>query len=136
MMRDNYIDIIENVTGRKVRAFLSQNHIDPAIATEIFVLEPEGGDEISDVQGNSRRQSANKRGWSTTGLPARLIFGLVAPVIGVEEGVSETRARPIAARPSRSGLYVPNKIARGLRSAGAPAALDAPTRPAPSSRPR
>ena len=41
MMRDNYIGIIENVTGRKVRAFLSQNHIDPAIATEIFVLEPE-----------------------------------------------------------------------------------------------
>ena len=51
MMRDNYIGIIENVTGRKVRAFLSQNHIDPAIATEMFVLEPEGGDEVSDVQG-------------------------------------------------------------------------------------
>jgi len=31
-------------------AFLSQNHIDPAIAVEMFVLEGEGGDEISDVQ--------------------------------------------------------------------------------------
>ena len=51
MMRDNYIGIIENVTGRKVRAFLSQNHIDPAIATEMFVLEPESGDDISDVPG-------------------------------------------------------------------------------------
>jgi uncharacterized protein YbcI len=51
MMRENYIRVIETVTGRKVRAFLSQNHIDPAIATEMFVLEPEGGDEISDVQG-------------------------------------------------------------------------------------
>ena len=50
MMRDNYIAIIETVTGRKVRAFMSQNHIDPAIATEMFVLEPEGGDDISDVQ--------------------------------------------------------------------------------------
>lgn len=50
MMRDTYIGIIENVTGRKVRAFLSQNHIDPAIATEMFVLEPESGDDISDVQ--------------------------------------------------------------------------------------
>ena len=49
MMRENYIGIIETVTGRKVRAFMSQNHIDPAIATEMFVLEPEGGDEISDV---------------------------------------------------------------------------------------
>jgi uncharacterized protein YbcI len=50
MMRDNYVGVIESVTGRKVRAFLSQNHIDPAIATEMFVLEPEGGDDISDVQ--------------------------------------------------------------------------------------
>jgi uncharacterized protein YbcI len=51
MMRETYIGIIETVTGRKVRAFLSQNHIDPAIATEIFVLEPEAGDQISDVVG-------------------------------------------------------------------------------------
>ena len=48
MMRDTYIGIVEAATGRKVRAFLSQNHIDPAIAAEIFVLEPEDGDEISD----------------------------------------------------------------------------------------
>jgi uncharacterized protein YbcI len=51
MKREEYVGIIEAVTGRKVRAFLSQNHIDPAIAAEIFVLEPEGGDEISDVEG-------------------------------------------------------------------------------------
>ena len=50
MMRDKYPEIIESVTGRKVRAFLSQNHIDPAIAVEVFVLEPEGGDEVSDVE--------------------------------------------------------------------------------------
>jgi hypothetical protein len=50
MMRDTYIGMIENVTGRKVRAFLSQNHIDPPIATEMFVLEPEGGEGTSDVQ--------------------------------------------------------------------------------------
>ena len=50
MMRDKYTEIIESVTGRKVRAFLSQNHIDPAIAVEVFVLEAEGGDELSDVE--------------------------------------------------------------------------------------
>jgi uncharacterized protein YbcI len=50
MMRPVYTEMIEAVTGRKVRAFLSQNHIDPPIAAEIFVLEPEGGDEVSDVQ--------------------------------------------------------------------------------------
>ena len=49
MMRDTYIGIVEAATGRKVRAFLSYNHIDPAIATEIFVLEPQDGDELSDT---------------------------------------------------------------------------------------
>lgn len=49
MMRGTYTEIIESVTGRKVRAFVSQNHIDPPIAIEMFVLEPEGGDEVSDV---------------------------------------------------------------------------------------
>jgi uncharacterized protein YbcI len=48
MMRETYVGIIERVTGRKVRAFLSQNHIDPAIAVEMFVLDPEGGDAVSD----------------------------------------------------------------------------------------
>ncbi len=47
--RDEYIGIVESVTGRKVRAFLSQNHIDPAIAVEIFVLDAEAGDDASDV---------------------------------------------------------------------------------------
>ena len=51
MMREKYIEIVEAATGRKVRAFLSQNHIDPAIAVEMFVLEAERGDEISDVAG-------------------------------------------------------------------------------------
>jgi uncharacterized protein YbcI len=50
MMRDTYASIIETVTGRKVRAFLSQNNIDPPIAAEIFVLDSQAGDEISDVQ--------------------------------------------------------------------------------------
>jgi len=32
---------VEDATGRKVIAFMSQNHIDPDMAAEIFVLEPE-----------------------------------------------------------------------------------------------
>ena len=51
MMREKYVGIVEAATGRKVRAFLSQNHIDPPIAVEMFVLDPEGGDEVSDVGG-------------------------------------------------------------------------------------
>ena len=31
---------VEEITGRKVIAFLSDNHIDPDIAVESFVLEP------------------------------------------------------------------------------------------------
>jgi uncharacterized protein YbcI len=48
MMRETYTAIVEENTGRKVRAFLSQNHIGPDIAVEIFVLESEA-DETSDV---------------------------------------------------------------------------------------
>jgi uncharacterized protein YbcI len=58
MMRDEYTEIVETATGRKVRAFLSQNHIDPAIAVEMFVLESDGGDEISDVP--ARKDSAGR----------------------------------------------------------------------------
>jgi uncharacterized protein YbcI len=38
-MREDFIAGIESITGRKVRAFLSANHIDPDIAIESFVLE-------------------------------------------------------------------------------------------------
>jgi uncharacterized protein YbcI len=48
MMRETYTAIVEESTGRKVRAFLSQNHIGPDIAVEIFVLESEP-DEVSDI---------------------------------------------------------------------------------------
>ena len=34
---------IEALTGRKVIGFMSDNHIDPDLAVEVFVLEPEGG---------------------------------------------------------------------------------------------
>ena len=34
--------VVEAATGRKVRAFLSESHVDPDISAEIFVLEPSG----------------------------------------------------------------------------------------------
>ena len=33
---------IEDLTGRKVIGFMSDNHIDPDIAVEVFILEPAG----------------------------------------------------------------------------------------------
>ena len=43
-MRDDFVAIVEGQLDRKVIAFMSQNHIDPDFAIEVFVLEPEGAD--------------------------------------------------------------------------------------------
>jgi uncharacterized protein YbcI len=41
-MRKEAIAGIEDLTGRKVKVFMSDNHIDPDVAVECFVLEPDG----------------------------------------------------------------------------------------------
>jgi uncharacterized protein YbcI len=43
-MRDDLIAIVERQLDRKVIAFMSQNHIDPDLAIEVFVLAPDGAD--------------------------------------------------------------------------------------------
>ena len=40
VMREDLIAIVERHLERKVIAFMSQNHIDPDLAIEVFVLEP------------------------------------------------------------------------------------------------
>jgi uncharacterized protein YbcI len=44
LMRDDLIGIVERWLDRKVSAFMSQNHIDPDLAVEVFVLEPARSD--------------------------------------------------------------------------------------------
>ena len=39
-MRNDLVAGVEEITGRKVIAFFSDNHIDPDMAIESFVLEP------------------------------------------------------------------------------------------------
>ena len=39
-VRDDFVAIVEETTGRKVRAFVSQVHIDPELAAELFLFEP------------------------------------------------------------------------------------------------
>jgi uncharacterized protein YbcI len=39
-MREDLIGIVERQLDRKVVAFMSQNHIDPDLAVEIFVMDP------------------------------------------------------------------------------------------------
>jgi uncharacterized protein YbcI len=40
VMRDELVALVEEALGRKVIAFMSDNHIDPDMAVEIFILEP------------------------------------------------------------------------------------------------
>jgi uncharacterized protein YbcI len=40
VMEESISKDIEKVTGRKVIGFMSDNHIDPDLAVEVFVLEP------------------------------------------------------------------------------------------------
>ena len=38
-MRKPFTDAVEEITGRRVVAFLSQSHLDPDLSVEVFVLE-------------------------------------------------------------------------------------------------
>jgi uncharacterized protein YbcI len=40
-MRDDLVEIVEENLGRRVVAFMSENHVDPDLAAEVFILEPE-----------------------------------------------------------------------------------------------
>ena len=61
-MRDDLVAIVERQLGRRVIAFMSQNHIDPDLAVEVFVLEPaEAG----------KRQRARARVEPTCPTPSR-----------------------------------------------------------------
>ena len=39
MMKDRYSEMIEELTGRKVLAFLSQAHVEPDLTIEIFLMD-------------------------------------------------------------------------------------------------
>jgi uncharacterized protein YbcI len=40
LMRDDLVKVVEEALDRKVIAFMSDNHIDPDMGVEVFVLEP------------------------------------------------------------------------------------------------
>lgn len=39
-MRREFVELVETTLGRRVTAFMSDNHVDPDMAVELFVLEP------------------------------------------------------------------------------------------------
>jgi hypothetical protein len=42
--REDLITVVEQIAGRRVEAFLSDNLHDPDVAVEIFLMEPTDGD--------------------------------------------------------------------------------------------
>jgi uncharacterized protein YbcI len=44
-MRVDLVAAVEDLTGREVAVFMSENHVDPDVALETFVLEPVAGDK-------------------------------------------------------------------------------------------
>ena len=48
-MREDLVAGIEEITGRRVVAFMSDNHIEPDMALEAFVLEPEDASSPADL---------------------------------------------------------------------------------------
>ena len=45
-MRNDMVSAVERITGRTVMAFMSTNHIEPDLACEILILEPEAGPPV------------------------------------------------------------------------------------------
>jgi uncharacterized protein YbcI len=54
LMRDDMVAAVEGLTERKVIAFMSENHIDPDMAAEIFVLEPTSDEALPDRADRAR----------------------------------------------------------------------------------
>jgi uncharacterized protein YbcI len=44
-MQSDLVAAVEELTGRRVEVFMSENNVDPDVALESFVLKPEPGDK-------------------------------------------------------------------------------------------
>lgn len=54
-MSEDLVAIVERLTERKVVAFMSENHIDPDMAAEIFVLQPINEQSLPSAPADNRR---------------------------------------------------------------------------------
>ena len=52
-MRDDLIASVEKHMGRKVIAFMSDNHIEPDVAAEVFVLAPQSQNGAEPLAGSA-----------------------------------------------------------------------------------
>jgi len=56
-MQEELVGLVESVTGRKVIAFLSDNHFDPDIGIEAFVMERPNGKPDSEPEAASEPEA-------------------------------------------------------------------------------
>jgi uncharacterized protein YbcI len=61
VMRPTATEMVERATGRKVVAFMSDNHLDPDLSAEIFVLEPtKDPTDLAEVDAHEAERSASE----------------------------------------------------------------------------
>lgn len=51
-LREEFVAVVEQATGRRVKAFMSQNHVEPEVASELFILEEEEDGENGRAAGD------------------------------------------------------------------------------------
>src|SRR5436305_3183238 len=56
-IRADAIAAVQEVSGKRVVAFMSNNHIDPDLAVEVFVLEPAASGALDEARGNARARN-------------------------------------------------------------------------------
>ena len=55
LMRDEWVELVERLSGRTVEAFFSDDHIDPDYAVEFFLLDPYDSVESRDGSGEAQQ---------------------------------------------------------------------------------
>jgi uncharacterized protein YbcI len=63
-IRADAISVVQELSGRRVIAFMSNNHIDPDVAVEVFILEPVGSNGHRHVDGHGPDPERNSLGWA------------------------------------------------------------------------
>jgi uncharacterized protein YbcI len=58
IMREEFVELVERFSSRRVEAFLSDDHIDPDYAVEFFVLESQPSAENTEDSGEKPTESA------------------------------------------------------------------------------
>ena len=58
LMRERFVAVIEDVTGRRVIGFMSGNQQDPDIMCEVFILAPTDLVDDHEISGSGRSSAA------------------------------------------------------------------------------